>query len=103
MTESPQDGEWQRIGEIPVDMGLLVLVDPQNVDDVIQHEMDAAMNYELVTNEHGVGVGLLVSTGLGDGLYAVDARFEEVAGAVRVAEIRIRFLPHPVIGYELPS
>jgi hypothetical protein len=100
MTESPH-GEWQQIGEVPVDMGLLVLVDPQHVNDVLQHEMDTVMNYELVTNEHGVAVALVVSTGLGDGVYPVEARFEEVEGAVRVAEVRIRFLPHPVIGYEL--
>ena len=62
----------------------------------------AFMTYELVTNEHGVAVALVLSTGLGDGLYPVEARFEDVAGAVRIAEIRVRFLPHPVIGYELP-
>lgn len=101
MTESPQSSEWQQIGEVPIDMGLLVLVDPQNIDDVVEHEMDAVMNYELVTNTRGVAVALVVSTGLGDGVYPVEARFEEVEGAARVAELRIRFLPHPVIGYEL--
>lgn len=60
------------------------------------------MTYELITNEHDVAVALVLSTGLGDGVYPVEARFEEAAGAVRVAEIRVRFLPHPVIGYELP-
>jgi hypothetical protein len=113
MTEST---EWQRIGEVPVDTGRLVLVDPVNLADVSQHEDavqsrlevededsdSASMTYESVTNEIGVAVALVLSTGLGDGLYPVEARFEEVEGAVRIAEIRVRFLPHPVIGYELP-
>ena len=93
---------WQRIGEVPVDSGRLVLVDPMNTDDVAEHEGDSALTYELVSNDLGIAVGLMFSTGLGDGTYGVWARFEEAAGAVRIAEVRVRFLPHPVIGYELP-
>ena len=111
MTEST---EWQRIGEVPVDAGRLVLVDPVNLADALDHEEElldhleaedeeaAPMTYEFVTNDHGVAVALVFKTGLGDGSYPVAARFEEAAGVVRIAEIRIRFLPHPVIGYELP-
>jgi hypothetical protein len=111
MTEST---EWQRISEVPVDTGRLVLVDPMNVDDVSHHEDEvhrrfededehsASMTYELLTNEHDVAVALVLSTGLGDGVYPVEARFEEAEGTMRIAEIRVRFLPHPVIGYELP-
>jgi hypothetical protein len=111
MTEST---EWQRIGEVSVDSGRLVLVDPMNLDDASHHEDavrsrlededsdSASMSYELVTNEPGVAVALVLSTGLGDGLYPVEARFEEAAGTVRIAEVRVRFMPHPVIGYELP-
>ena len=107
MTEST---EWQRIGDVPVDTGRLVLVDPMNLDDASHHEDELAdehsdsafMTYELVTNEHGVAVALVSSTGLGDGLYPVEARFEEAEGTMRIAEIRVRFLPHPVIDYELP-
>ena len=94
--------EWQRIGEVPVDSGRLVLVDPMNTDDVAEHEGDSALTYELVSNDLGIAVALLFSTGLGDGTYPIWARFEEAAGAVRIAEVRVRFLPHPVIGYELP-
>ena len=106
MTENT---EWQRIGEIPVDTGRLVLVDPTNLDDASHHEDEVldqeapeCMTYELVTNSYGVAVALVFSTGLGDGLYPVEARFEDVAGDVRIAEVRVRFLAHPVIGYELP-
>jgi hypothetical protein len=101
--------EWQRIGEIPLDSGRLVLLDPQNVDDVVNHEdqemdeqTDWSTNYELVSNDFNIAVALILSTGLGDGVYPVEARFEEAEGAIRVAEIRIRFLPHPQVGYELP-
>ena len=106
--------EWQRIGDLPVDTGRLVLVDPMNLDDASHHEdavksrlededsHSASMTYELVTNEPGVAVALVLDTGLGDGSYPVAARFEEAAGTVRIAEVRVRFLPHPVIGYEVP-
>ena len=113
MTEST---EWQRIGEVPVDTGRLALVDPMNLKDVSHHEDEvfrrlededsdsdsAFMTYELVANEHDVAVALILDTGLGDGLYPVEARFEEAEGTMRIAEIRVRLLPHPVIGYELP-
>jgi hypothetical protein len=99
MTEST---EWQRIGEIPVDTGRIVLVDPANVEDVSFDELDRSMTYELVTNEYGVAVALVVQTGLGDGVYPVEARFEQAEGTTRIAEVRVRFLPHPVIGYKLP-
>jgi hypothetical protein len=97
-----------------VDTGRLVLVDPMNLDDASHHEDavqsrlededsdSASMTYELVMNEPGLAVALVLSTGLGDGLYPVEARFEEADGAARIAEIRIRFLPHPLIGYEVP-
>ena len=106
MTEST---EWQQIAEIPIDTAHLALVDPisladvvEHVGEVIDHEVSEAVTYELVTNEHGVAVALLVGTGLGDGSYPVEARFEEAAGTVRIAELRIRFLPHPLLGYEMP-
>jgi hypothetical protein len=75
-----------------------------NAEDVSAREMvdPGTLNYEVVTNEHGVGVAVYVSTGLGDGLYPVEARFEEAEGVTRIAEVRIKFLPHPMLGYELP-
>jgi hypothetical protein len=98
-----EGSEWQRIGEIPIDTMRLVLVDPMSLTDVADHEVPEAMTYELVTNDHGVAVAMVLMTGLGDGLYPVEARFEDVAGGVRIAEVRIRFLPHPTFGYQLPK
>jgi hypothetical protein len=102
--EMPETSDWQLIGQVPIDTGRLALVDPMNVDDVARHEEDPPgwMSYEVVTNDYGVGVAMLLGTGLGDGVYPVEARFEEAEGAMRIAEVRVRFLPHPVIGYELP-
>jgi hypothetical protein len=103
----PETSDWQLIGQVPIDTGRLALVDPMNVDDVARHEEAplGSMTCEVVTNvtnDYGVGVAVLFGTGLGDGVYPVEARFEEAEGAMRIAEVRIRFLPHPVIGYELP-
>ena len=99
--------EWQRIGEVPVDTGRLVLLDPMNLDEVAHHEADRelgaieSMTYELITNEHDVAVALILN-GLGRWPLSDRCAFRGAEGAVRIAEIRVRFLPHPVIGYELP-
>jgi hypothetical protein len=96
--------DWQVIGQVPIDTGRLALVDPMNADDISRHEEDelGSMTYGVVTNDFGVGVAVLLGTGLGDGRYPVEARFESAEGSMRIAEIRVRFLPHPVAGYELP-
>jgi len=40
-------------------------------------------------------------TGLGDGCYTVEARYEDLGEwGKRVAEIRIKFLPHPQLDPE---
>jgi hypothetical protein len=101
MTDSPQSSEWQQIGEVPIDSGRIALVDPMNSGDVLDHE-PTSQTYEFVTNSYGVAVAVVAETGLGDGVYPVEARFEDAEGAVRIAEIRVRFLPHPVLGFELP-
>jgi hypothetical protein len=93
--------EWQQIAEVPIDSARLALVDPEYVDDVFAFDADREMTYEVVTNDRGIGVAVLLGTGLGDGTYPVEARFEHAAGALRIAEVRVRFLPHPVLGYEL--
>lgn len=107
--------EWQQIGQIPIDTGRLALVDPMNLADVERHEdelleildqnpeTDRPMAYEAVVNEHDVAVAVVLATGLGDGVYPVEARFEQAAGTTRIGEVRVRFLPHPRLGYELPE
>ena len=62
-----------------------------HVGEVIDHEVPESMTYELAVNDYGVAFALVLHTGLGDGVYPVEARFEEAAGTVRIAEIRIRF------------
>jgi hypothetical protein len=83
----------------------MALVDPMNAEDVVDQEQGepGSANYEAVTNEDGVGVAVYVGTGLGDGVYPVEARFEEAGGSMRIAEVRVKFLPNPVVGYELPT
>jgi hypothetical protein len=96
--------EWQVIGEVPIDTGRLALVDPMNAEVVADHELGVpgTLNYEAVSNDLGVGVAVYVSTGLGDGVYPIEVRFEEAEEVTRIAEVRVRFLPHLVVGYELP-
>jgi hypothetical protein len=60
-----EGSEWQRIGEIPIDTMRLVLVDPMSLTDVADHEVPEAMTYELVTNDHGVAVAMVLMNGSG--------------------------------------
>jgi hypothetical protein len=96
MTENEREEtavtDWQQIGEIPTDSGQLALVDPRNAEDVAGYVMDVPLTFEPVANVLGIPVAMVVSTGLGDGVYPVEACFEEVAGVLRVAEVRIRFI-----------
>ena len=110
-------GDWQEVGVIPVDSARIVLADPVHLDGLAaeQREFSAkVLSGEIDLNAEiaqGVGdtrqvavdgnsgtfgprpVALEVRTGLGDGLYPVEVRFEEVEGwGLRVAEVRVRFL-----------
>jgi len=88
---------WRVVGRVGVDSGCIIIADPAYAEKVTEDEvMDAV-------NDHAGPIagdlGVVVSTGLGDGMYDVEARIEDIEGwGERVAEVRIRFLPHPVIG-----
>ena len=101
MSENEREGtavtDWQQIGAVPVDSGQLALVDPRNAENVAGYVMDVPLTFEPVANVLGIPVAMVVSTGLGDGNYSVEARFAEVAGALRVAEVRIRFIESEVV------
>jgi hypothetical protein len=104
--EAMSEGQWEQVGEVGIDSGTLALVDP-----VYAETVSAAEGLE-ATDTGGVGtirpqgavrdLGVIVSTGLGDGMYPVEVRYEEAEGSQRIAEVRVRFLPHPILGYELP-
>jgi hypothetical protein len=102
-----QDTGWQVIGEVGIDSGCLVLVDPAYTAYVEgfweRPNLDATLYRVMSPHAVNVQLGVVVPTGMGDGVYPVEGRFENVDGGQRLAEIRIRFLPHPVIGYDLAT
>lgn len=81
--------EWHKIGKFGVDAGLCWIGDPCYLSDE-NHFRD----WDKFVDEVGFDVfkqfkdGVVVSTGYGDGVYDVEARFE----GKRVAEIRVRFI-----------
>jgi hypothetical protein len=92
--------QWRTIGEVCVDSGHIIIGDPCNADDASSEWM----NNDLDLNEcarNGVRTwqvanAVVAETGLGDGVYEVEARYEDLGEwGKRVAEIRIKFLPHP--------
>lgn len=98
------DDEWQQIGVVPVDAGCLLIVDPCYLRDVLfegnkqieawyqRAVVEGGRDHWPVTHQDRKGgqmdLGHFVSTGEGDGIYPVEARFAEDG---RIAEVRIRF------------
>jgi hypothetical protein len=97
------DTGWQLLGEVAIESGRLVLMDPGDedaLDRALEDGPDGLVS-PLIGLPAEVPVGLVVAPGMGDGLYPVEGRVEIVEDRPRVAELRVRFLPHPVIGYDL--
>lgn len=105
---------WEQIGEVGVDSGHLILTDyPDQTEVQHAHELIGQMMPDLATCqrlniEHPpfyrqlnyevghAGAGVIVSAGIGDGLYPVFAKIGEVEGmGKRVKEVKVRFIPHP--------
>lgn len=84
-------GEWEKVGRVYVDGGYIVVGDPWNLPkDGKWFERIAPLDNENGEIEDGI---VAVKTGLGDGCYNVEVRYEDVPGwGRRVAEMRIVFL-----------
>jgi len=99
MPSKVQDTGWRVIGDVGIDSALLALVDPMNevdLDDYLSHDELV----QSIESSEGYVIGLVIQPGIGDGTYPVEARLEDVEGlGRRIAEIRIKFLPHPHAGY----
>ena len=93
--------EWETIGEIGVDAGLCWLGDPcyilhkKNPPKSIGKSWSGCSN-EITEKDHHqfnydlghAGLGVVVSTGYGDGTYPVQIRKKEG----RIAEVRVKFI-----------
>lgn len=90
--------KWEVIGAISVDSGCITIADPcYDVDDslYIEAETDTVCHpHEGDTLElkRGFGAAVTLSTGLGDGVYLVEAkRCIEGGFEGRIKEVRIKF------------
>jgi hypothetical protein len=103
MSNTKLKGEWRPIGEVCVDSGHLIISDPCQADEASDQWADSDVDlnecakngiraWEL-TNDHDCPIAVVVQTGLGDGRYEVEARYETVGDwGERCAEVRIKFL-----------
>jgi hypothetical protein len=109
-TKTKTKRDWHVVGDICIDTGTLLLCDPCYAGDAsegwnsyLENMTDEGFSLPL-GHDLGASKALTVMTGLGDGLYRVVARHEDVPGfGERVAEVRITFLPHPAFGYPTPA
>lgn len=108
--EEDKEAGWQEVGKLAVDSGRCVLIDPayvkyaQEAEEAVHDQIMADGGYDYVT-EVKVGIlttgGVIVQTGLGDGLYPIEVRMvDDPDWGRRVAEMRVRFMPHPYFQLE---
>jgi hypothetical protein len=99
--------EWRTIGEVRVDSDIIVICDPCQADEASDWcaddgFVDSTQNDNAgaeLKNDKGFPIAVAMHTGVGDGQYCVEARYEtHLVLGKRCAEIRIRFLPHPQFG-----
>ncbi len=101
----PED-KWVEIGKVAVDSGRLLISDHCYQDQKAVQDLEDLLegagfpdHLSLPFDLGHEGAGISVHAGLGDGLYPVTARYEDVEGwGKRIAEVKITFLPHPVLG-----
>ncbi len=106
--------DWNKVGKVAVDAGLLWIGDPcyilfrdppddlgadwqEMVKRIFEREKDTpgVAQFHCQPREEGFtaqfsALGVTVSTGYGDGVYDVEARMDEETG--RVAEVRVVFI-----------
>jgi hypothetical protein len=96
--------KWKTIGEVCIDSGTIMLCDPCRADEVSgwwddyceRTDLNKSPDSKEINVRKDFPIGVITRTGIGDGCYAVEARYEEHPFmGKRVAAIRIRFLPHP--------
>lgn len=100
-----EKAEWEEIGKVGVDSSLLMICDPLYIENQHALQPDAIMEavdderpaiLEIPYNLGHKGAGIVISSGLGDGYYPVSIRREtSPEWGERIAEVRVKFLPHP--------
>lgn len=104
MMNKQEKGEWVEVGMVGVDSGRITITDYPNEPQVqnaweLMEKANWPDTLQLNFEAGHPGAGVTIRAGLGDGVYPVYVRFEDVEGwGRRVAEAKIVFLPHPVLG-----
>jgi hypothetical protein len=97
--------EWRTIGEVCVDSGSIMICDPINASEAEHRTKHLFNSIDLnecakkdvrsheIFNASEAPIAVVAESGLGDGIYEVEARYEDCEEwGKRIAEIRIRFL-----------
>jgi hypothetical protein len=80
--------KWNHLGFVTIDTARLLLVDPMHVDGVDANDVEGKQ----IDIPGGDFSAVVVPTGMGDGRYPVEGRYDDCAFGRRLAEVRIRFL-----------
>jgi len=97
MKKTKKNYFWKTIGFVGVDSGTLMVIDPCYATDFKDKDYDEFVvdksrdKFTQVPFQHGhVGRAVVFSSGCGDGLYKVKAKFETLKDwGERITEVRI--------------
>lgn len=82
--------EWEELGTVAIDSGLLLLVDALTRGATNVPEMGRRHHAQVRLSDRR-GTGVVVGTGMGDGGYVVEGRYADCLLGRRIAEIRVVF------------
>jgi hypothetical protein len=88
--------EHVHIGDIMIDTGTLIMADPCRIDEMAEAWNESLTNENgpetICPRQNGMGFGVALPTGLGDGIYPVYAAYETTAAfGRRISHIHIEF------------
>jgi len=90
--------ERGKIGEVGVDSGQLLIIDPGNLD-YIKNKEDIFLTDDEQAKQLDfpgyVGAGVIIRTGFSDSFYAVDIETVTVDNDKKVTEIKIKIFDYP--------
>ena len=87
---------WVKIGEISVDTGQMVIVDPVYTSVVDDNDpvwkISGKHKFGQLSFDNGIPAAVVFNTGVGDGTFPVRAKIVNDEGDLRVASVRVDML-----------
>lgn len=93
--DDDDESDWEEIGQVAVESGTIAIIDGCDNDAYDMEDVLGMSDYSAdITAESGFAIGTLLRPGVGDGLYKVQGKIEDLPGwGRRLTQIKIDFMP----------